>query len=261
MKFRFTLLASASFAVPAAAQIDYRNLDQSRPTSVEDAYPLERYGFELSAGYRRSGAGGGGRDLLAPELVYGIARGAQAAVRLPWVIRGGAGTAGLAGADLSLLVNFSTERPKLPGLSARIDASLPVGVAGGHGVGVALTGLATRSFGTRRIHLNGSVALGLPEAPGAADPLPRWWLGLAVDQTLIRHSTLLVGEASISSARGGVRPGYAVGFGIRRQLLPTLVGDVGLGWDFKPHVRGEFDLTIGLSHSFALAFLMPIRSR
>jgi hypothetical protein len=261
VKFLLTLLASAILAMPAAAQIDYRNLDQSRPTSVEDAYPLERYGFELSGGYHRSGAHGGGRDLLAPELVYGIARGAQAAVRLPWVIRGGAGAAGLAGAGLSLLVNFSTEGPKLPGLSGRVDASLPVGAAGGHGVGVSLTGLATRSFGTRRVHLNGSVALGMPDVPGAVDPLPRWWLGLAVDQTLIRRSTLLVGEASVASARRGVRAGYAFGFGIRQQLLPTLVGDVGLGWNFKPHARGEFDLTIGLSHSFALAFLMPVRSR
>jgi hypothetical protein len=30
-----------------AAQMDYRNLDDDRPTRVEDAYPAERYAFEL----------------------------------------------------------------------------------------------------------------------------------------------------------------------------------------------------------------------
>ena len=34
---------------PAVAQIDYRNLDDDRPVVSEDAYPVERYGFELLA--------------------------------------------------------------------------------------------------------------------------------------------------------------------------------------------------------------------
>src|SRR6185503_9718792 len=136
-------------AAPVAAQIDYRNLDHGRPTAVEDAYPVERYGFELSGGYRHTGTPGGAQHLLVPELVYGLAKGAHAAARIPFTIPSGpsAGSGGLAGVDLSLLVNLSTERVRLPGFAVRVDASLPAGGAGGRGAGVALTGLATRSFG------------------------------------------------------------------------------------------------------------------
>jgi hypothetical protein len=46
-------------AAPAAAQIDYRNLDDDRPTRVEDAYPAERYAFELLIPYRFERGRGG----------------------------------------------------------------------------------------------------------------------------------------------------------------------------------------------------------
>jgi hypothetical protein len=39
-------LTAAGFP-PLAAQIDYRNLDDHRPVRTEDAYPIERYAFEL----------------------------------------------------------------------------------------------------------------------------------------------------------------------------------------------------------------------
>jgi hypothetical protein len=259
VKFLVILFGSAIVAAPAGAQTDYRNLDHGRPTSVEDAYPVERYGFELSAGYRHIGPSGRVRHLLVPELVYGFARGAHAAVRLPFVIRSGssAGSGGLAGADLSVLLNLTTERVALPGLAVRVDASLPVGGAGGRGSGLALTGLATRSFGPRRAHLNASLAFDTPETPGGAEHLARWWVGLAVDQTVIRQSTLLLGEAAVESERKGDPLRYFVGVGIRRQLTPTLVVDLGLGWQFEHQARTEPAVTVGLSHAFALEFLMP----
>ena len=34
------------------AQIDYRNLDDDRPTLTEDAYPIERHAFEVLLPYR-----------------------------------------------------------------------------------------------------------------------------------------------------------------------------------------------------------------
>ena len=52
-----TLLGIPSVAL---AQLDYRNLDDDRPTLIEDAYPLERYGFEILAPWRYSRAQGGG---------------------------------------------------------------------------------------------------------------------------------------------------------------------------------------------------------
>ena len=257
------LLAAMAIAAPAAAQVDYHNLDHGRPTVVEDAYPIERYGFELSAGYRRAGPSGGARHLFEPELLYGLARGVHAALRTPFVVSsGGSGSpAGLAGIDLSVLLNLSTERVSRPGLAVRVDASLPAGAAGGHGIGGWVTGLATRSFGAERIHLNASVALDTPEVPGGGDHPRRWWVGMAVDRTLIRSSTLLVGEATVGSVERGRPLRYSVGAAIRRQVAPTLVADVGLGWEFARAARTETSLTFGLSHAFGFALLMPGRTR
>ena len=41
------LLVIVSSAV-AGAQTDYYNTDRGRPVEIEDAYPTERYAFELS---------------------------------------------------------------------------------------------------------------------------------------------------------------------------------------------------------------------
>src|SRR5919112_644746 len=45
--------------VLATAQTDYRNLDAGRPVVTEDAYPVERYAFELRAPYRFEADAGG----------------------------------------------------------------------------------------------------------------------------------------------------------------------------------------------------------
>ena len=59
----FRLLGLA-LLVPAAvaAQADYRNLDDDRPSAVEDAYPLERRALELSLPWRTARADGARRD-------------------------------------------------------------------------------------------------------------------------------------------------------------------------------------------------------
>src|SRR5438067_1610430 len=76
-------LGLAGGPVALAAQIDYRNLEDHRPTRVEDAYPIERYGFELSLPYVFTAAPGSVRShRLSPELEYGFARGAAAGLRL-----------------------------------------------------------------------------------------------------------------------------------------------------------------------------------
>src|SRR5262245_66673948 len=66
----------------AEAQTDYRNLDEQRPVATEDAYPVERYGFELLAPYRFDADRGGTRIyLVAPELEYGLFPNAQVGIQ------------------------------------------------------------------------------------------------------------------------------------------------------------------------------------
>jgi hypothetical protein len=257
-----TLLAGVMITMRAGAQTDYRNLEQGRPTAVEDAYPLERYGFELSAGYRHIGGIADPRHLLEPELMYGFARGAQVSVRMPLVVSAGSGEAqgGLAGIGGSFLLSLSTERVTRPGLAVRVDGSLPAGAAAGHGAGISVAGLATRSFGSRRVHLNALVALDAPDPSGEAMAIPLWWVGAALDQTLIRSSTLLVAEGTVSSGGRGLPATYSIAGGLRRQLAPTLVLDLGVGWEFQRHESAATVLTLGISHAFAVGFLMPVRA-
>jgi hypothetical protein len=103
-----------SFLVsPLAAQIDYRNLDDDRPVVTEDAYPMERYAFELLAPYRfEAEADGGELNMTVPEIAYGLARNAQLRLKLPVAgVDQGTGTGtnrGLAGFWVFGLYNSNT---------------------------------------------------------------------------------------------------------------------------------------------------------
>ncbi|HET6778604.1 MAG TPA: hypothetical protein VFH26_06925, partial [Gemmatimonadales bacterium] len=123
------------------AQIDYRNLDDGRPVVTEDAYPLERYAFELLAPYHfEAEAGGTELHLVVPELAHGVARNTQVGVKLPVAARADdSGTEwGLAGIRVFGLHNFNTEGPTLPALSLRADVSFPVGALAGEDIRLGL---------------------------------------------------------------------------------------------------------------------------
>ena len=78
------LAASLGTSTTAAAQIDYRNLDDDRPVVTEDAYPIERYAFELIAPYTYESEADGARlHALVPEVAYGILSNAQLGVKAP----------------------------------------------------------------------------------------------------------------------------------------------------------------------------------
>lgn len=247
-------------ATEAAAQVDYRNLDDERPVAVEDAYPIERYAFELLGAYRFARLpGGGGLHVWVSELSYGVAKAASIGVKAPFAAttRRGASGFGLAGVRAFGLVNLTTERPSLPGLALRLDGTLPAGGQGGRGVAVMIQALASRSFGRNRLHLNAGAALAQAEEPGAAEEIPRWRAGLAADRTLIRSSMLLIGAVTVEQearAAGAVITGAG---GFRRQVTPTLVVDAGLSWAVQRGAGPRPGLTVGLSHAFAIAGLLP----
>lgn len=263
MRVFIALLAVALLAAPARAQIDYRNLDHGRPGAVEDAYPVERYGFELTAGSGVHFSSGAERYRIVPGLAYGLFRGGEVAVHLPLAGRFGSvgGPSGLAGIDLSLLMNLSVEKVGLPALAVRLLGSLPVGATAGEGAGVTLAGLATRSFGRNRIHANVALALATPEVPEAREDVSRWSVALALDRTIIRSSTLLISELEVASVHQGEPWRYSVGLGGRRQIAATWLLDAGLRWEAQRHARSEAAVTIGFTHSFGIAEIMPRRAR
>lgn len=261
-----TLLAGSLLllaAAPLAAQIDYRNLDDDRPTRVEDAYPVEHFAFEALLPYRVERESGSVTiHSVVPELSYGLLRNSQVGFKLPFAVVDGLGgtRTGLSGLLAFALYNFNTESRTLPALSLRVDGAFPVGTLAGGETRVAFKAIATRSFGKNRIHLNGAYAVGADGASSAAEGLPRWWAGAAIDRTLFRQSTLLVGEVYVLQAEHGAPRQLNASLGLRYQWTPTTVFDLGLSRRLKPGVGPDIAVTVGLSHAFAIPGLMPGRS-
>ncbi|HYC32061.1 MAG TPA: hypothetical protein VEB59_07195, partial [Gemmatimonadales bacterium] len=167
---------------------------------------------------------------------------------------------GAAGLNLSGLYNFNTEAPGLPALSAGADLAFPVGSLAGDDLRFTLRGIATRSWGLTRLHLNVTRSFGSEEAPGV-DVAPRWSVGLAADRTFFRRSLLLV--AALLTQRG-VRDSPVevnAAIGARYQLSPTLVLDAGVARRLRSSAGPDYDLTVGVSHAFGVAWLLPGRPR
>lgn len=252
-------LALGPGAPVLGAQIDYRNLDHGRPLRTEDAYALERYAFEVAVPYELERHGGASLHVVAPELTHGIARNTHLAVEWPIaVVDAGESDLGLAGPRASLLYNFNTEAPSVPGLGVRAELILPVGdLAPDHPL-ASVTGLATRSWGRTRAHLNAAATLGPIGRTDVAVP-PRWMLSAAVDRTLLRRSILLLAELRVEGDGDGT--GTAAGIGGRMQLTPTIVLDAGVTGGLGGGVAPDLGLTVGLSHGFGIAWLMPLGPR
>lgn len=263
MKYLSAAIAAAVFlsrlATPARAQVDYRNLDDDRPTPTEDAYPIERYAFEFILPYQgEHEAGGGTLHAVTPELEFGILRNVQVGLKLPLAIQSVAGSTdgGVAGLRVFSLYNVTTETLKWPALALRADAGFAVGSLAGDGVQVGLKGIATRSWGRTRIHLNGSYGFGDFGQTSASEGVPRWSAGLAADYTFFRQSLLVIADVDARQTADHEATTVVLSAGLRHQWKPTLVFDLGLARRLTS-TGPDFAVTIGLSHAFALASLMP----
>jgi hypothetical protein len=248
-----------AFAAPSAvAQIDYRNLDDGRPVTTEDAYPVERFGFELLAPYRfEAERGGADFHVVAPELEYGLLPNTHVGVKavLAAVDRPGDTDWGLAGIRLFGLYNFNTESGGLPALAVRADGAIPAGNLAGDAFALTLKGIATRSWGRTRAHLNAAVRLGTDHGLGVVHLPPRWSLSAAVDQTLLRRSLMVVAEVLTERPVAGAPIEVNLSAGVRWQWQPALVLDAGVTRRIASN-GPDVGLTIGLTHAFALRGLM-----
>jgi hypothetical protein len=126
---------------------------------VEDATATERHSFELQLAPLRIErvVGGMYRWQVAPKISYGILPRTELEVRAPLVYRTQlAPRAGLAGVGIGGLHNFNNESLWLPALALGGEVLVPSGAAGTGQSTVAVKGLATRTFGFGRVHVNAS---------------------------------------------------------------------------------------------------------
>ena len=137
MPIRTTRLAAAGLIVSLwaprlMAQTDYRHLDAGRPVRVSDAYPVERYAFEISFPWSVSREGGNTGHELAPHLEFGAARNLMVGVETDIRFAGGPGRElRLHRLETSLLWNLRRETPSLPASWPRTPPVVRSGRSGG----------------------------------------------------------------------------------------------------------------------------------
>ena len=152
------------------------------------------------------------------------------------------------------LLNLNTESPTLPALALRGDVSMPVGNAAGSRALASLKGIATRSWGTWRAHLNGTRTFGRAADAPTVDAPARWVASLAVDHTFWRQSLLVIGEVAAQESLAGGSTGWLAGIGARWQATPALVLDAGVYRRLSP-VGPDLGLTLGASRTLGLGGL------
>jgi hypothetical protein len=140
----------------------------------------------------------------------------------------------------------------------RADASFPVGALAGDGTQLTIKGIATRGWGRTRVHLNAAYTFGVEQSTSAIEAADNWWYGLAADRTLFRHSLLVIAELYALRSVPGDPVQVNGTIGLRRQVTPYLVLDVGLAHGFRDEAGPEYEITVGLSRSFAVAGLIGV---
>ena len=255
----------ALFLAPAAlaAQTDYYNTDAGRPVRVEDAYPVERYGFEAQVAplrVHRSDTGVYHWE-IEPELAWGLLPRTQLEIGLPLIARD-AGDVGseftLGGIDVSVLHNLNVETSGLPAFAVAADVTLPVGASAPDRAYPSVKGIATRTFSLARVHLNGQYTFG--SEPGMDTHIgeaSRWMAGAAMDKTLPLRSMLLIADVFAEQPlheAGSLR--WTAEAGMRFQLNPFFALDAGVGRQFSGEDQGWF-VTFGAARAFAVRSLMP----
>ncbi|MGI9625266.1 MAG: hypothetical protein ACR2QM_00405 [Longimicrobiales bacterium] len=254
-----TAFAALAGGTPLTAQEDFRHLDDGRPTRVEDAYPLKFLEWEWQLG-----AGGSleeGERYEAEtvlELKMGAVPNTQIGVEahMGWAQALGSSATGVESFSFHTLYNLNQEGRRSPAVALRTDLFLPgVGDLAHQEPGGRLRAMATRSFGTTRVH--GNVAR---EWRGTVDEGNRWSAGIGFDRALGFSSRAIVGSVYAESFDVGGPVRVWVDGGIRLQISKQSVLDAGVSLRMDEWVDGaqNVGVVIGLSRAFGFSGLARV---
>lgn len=247
-----------------AGQTDFYNTDEARPVRIEDAYPTERYAFELQFAPLRLERGSGGVYTweVEPEIAYGIFPRTHVEVGFPLALvdAGGEGQReGLAGISISALHNLNVETA-FPAFGIAGSVLLPVGGLAPDETYASVKGIATRTFSWARFHANAEYTFGSEPGEGEeAGERSRWMAGLAVDRTFPLRATLVTADVFVEQPLdddADLR--WTAEAGLRRQVSPVLAFDAGIGRRFSGDDQGWF-VTLGSAYAFGIRSLIPVR--
>ncbi len=248
------LLLFLSLAAPAWA-VDHNNLDEGRPLRIEDAYPIAYGEISAEAGAQINHLRRGRDRVSFPlEILYGaywnlhVGMGATLATQ-PHSIDEGEKSG-----DIRVfgLYNLNQETLRLPALATKVTLNLPTGIHS-HGTDVTIKGIATRTIGHGRVHFNGSYEF-LDDARNK-ERSGRYEIVLGGQYPLgyprAFTTSLLLDVFTQQSPRTGGQHIAGGEIGLRRQIAPLLVIDMGIGSEFiGPSDRTIFFATVGASVGF-----------
>jgi hypothetical protein len=139
---------------------------------VQDAYPIERYGWDLQLGPAASWPSSGGpTSALDAAAAWGVLPRTQLEIAAPLASvpdASGGRTSGLDGLELGALYGLNTETLSLPALAFAARYAAPVGSLAPPSSLLTLEGLATRGWPGFRVHVNAAVTIG-PADGGSPD--------------------------------------------------------------------------------------------
>jgi outer membrane putative beta-barrel porin/alpha-amylase len=248
------LLLVLAFAHGAYA-IDHKNLDEGRPLRLEDAYPIAHGEFAIEAGagftLQRRGTD---RGLFPVELLYGALPNLQVGIGTllstdPHEIDDRPKSGDL---RLSALYNFNQETIVWPAFAVKLGLDAPTGVDA-HGFGVEAKGIITKSVERLSLHLNAGYEFLTSTRDDERDGRYKLAIGASypVGAPRFTRATLVGDVFAEQSSRHSDPTTVGTELGLRYQLTPRIVWDVGVGTEFAgPAERSKFSFTTGLSFGF-----------
>jgi hypothetical protein len=250
-------LSSTRLATAPALAVDHDNIDAHRPLDFDDAdvIAFKEKSLEFGAAVVKPKNGRLGVEGEA-EFLYGFKKNWHLNVGIdPSFLAENGGSRRVDVGDISLGVqhNFNRETESSPAFGFRVDAALPTG-RDSRGIDYRLRGIASRKAGAYgRLHLNLDLSVRSRARDEELSTRPGVVLGYS--QPLgypTRFDRTLVAQVGYrANDERGEEAVATLGIGLRQQITPQSVFDVGLKSDVTGGKnRDILQLVAGYSKSF-----------
>src|SRR5438105_2466402 len=153
---------------------------------------------------------------------------------------------------LSALYNFNQETLSIPALGVKLGVDAPTGIDS-RGLALDVKGIVTKSFERLSLHFNGGYEFLTVVGHGERDGRYKLALGgsYPVGAPKITRATLVADVFTEQSVHRGQMNVVGTELGLRYQLTPRIVWDVGVGTEFAgPGDRSRFFGMTGFSFRF-----------
>jgi hypothetical protein len=255
MKALIACLLAVLLVPVSALAIDHKNLDEGRPLRLEDAYAIStgEIAVEAGAGFtlrRRSDD----RGVFPIELLYGAFPNFQIGVGTTLATDPREIDEPTKSGDLRIgaLYNLNQETLVMPAFGVKVELELPTGVDS-KGVDIEVKGIVTKSIDRVSLHFNAAYLFFTDTDRGERDGRYEVILGASypIGAPRFTRATLIADVFTEQSTHRGESNVVGAELGLRSQLTPSMVWDVGAGTEFAgPSDRSPFFMRTGLSWAF-----------